>query len=151
MRNYTPVEVIDALENDQELYLLKNSPNGRDALRETVAHLTQDIESESNRQAEAANEFHDELAPEVAQLEEFEGRVQELITALHNTSGSQLELQDAYFALEEQSKVLISRVLNKEARIEGILANLHDPVGSLSRLQSKFPILRRPYLEPFGK
>lgn len=151
MTNQTPAEVIEALENDQELYFLKNSPNGKEALRETVAHLTQDIEAENNRQAEMANAFHDELKPEVHQLEDYERQLRELITAMHNTDGDPTELQDAFFALQEQAKVLIGRVLTKEARIEGILANLYDPVASLSRLQGKFPTLRRPYLEPFGK
>lgn len=151
---HTPHTVIGAvhdLNNDQEIGIYRLTPNGKDALRDTVAELTQGVQSWSQRQATNASEFLLEIEPEINQMINQKTALKQLIQEMHDTDGAQEDLQSRYFELEAQINQLSARVFNKQPRIQPIIDDLMDPVGSFSRAQTKFPTLRKPYLAAFGK
>lgn len=149
--NYTVAEAIEALTEDQAISIASLTVDGKKAVRDTVAELTQMVEAHSVRQADTANLFLAQLQPEMNQLSEQVSEFERLARAMGNTPGSQHELQAEFFALEAECQRLARRVLEKHDRIEHMLTDLLDPVGALSRLQSDFPTLRRPFLARFGR
>lgn len=151
MNTYTVGEAAAELVNDQAISVAGLTVDGKAAVRETVAELTQAVMSHSERQANTATEFLGQLEPEMAALEDARVRVAQLLTALHNTPGSQEALQEEFFALEGEVNRLARRIVEKNDRLGHVVNELLDPVGSLSRLQSTFPTLRRSYLYRFGK
>lgn len=153
MRNtdYTVAEAVHETENNQEVGLYRLTPDGKNALRDTVADLTQGVESWSQRSASSANEFLTEIQPEINQMISLRGTVKQLVQDMQDTDGAQEDLQSRYFALEAEIKQLSARVFNKQPRIQPIIDDLMDPVASFSRTQTKFPTLRKPYLASFGK
>ena len=149
--NYTVAEAIEALNDDQAISIFSLTVSGKQAVRDTVSELTQMVEAHSVRQADKANQFLAQLQPEMNQLHEQANELDRLSTAMRNTSGSQLQLQAEFFALEAECQRLARRVMEKHDRIEHMLSDLLDPVAALSRLQSDFPTLRRPLLTRFGR
>lgn len=149
--NYTVAEAIEALTEDQAISVASLTVNGKQAVRDTVAELTQMVEAHSVRQADTANQFLSQLQPEMNRLLEQANEFNRLIAAMRSTPGSQHQLQAEFFALEAECERLARRVMEKHDRIEYMLNDLHDPVAALSRLQSDFPTLRRPFLARFGR
>ncbi|MFF2348086.1 hypothetical protein [Pseudarthrobacter sp. NPDC058119] len=149
--NYTVAEAIEALTEDQAISVASLTVDGKKAVRETVAELTQMVEAHSVRQADTVNLFLAQLQPEMNQLSEQVSEFERLARAMGKTPGSQHQLQAEFFALEAECQRLARRVLEKHDRIEHMLTDLLDPVAALSRLQSDFPTLRRPFLARFGR
>jgi len=149
--NYTVAEAVAALTEDQAISVASMTVDGKKAVRETVAELTQMVESYSTRQADTANQFLSQLQPEMNLLNDQVTEFNRITAAMQNTPGSQDQLQAEFFAAEAECQRLARRVLEKHDRIEYMLNDLLDPVAALSRLQSDFPTLRRPFLARFGR
>ncbi|MCO4239571.1 hypothetical protein NG702_19540 [Pseudarthrobacter sp. MDT3-28] len=149
--NYTVAEAVTALTEDQAISVASLTVDGKKAVGETVAELTQMVEAYSERQADTANLFLSQLQPEMNLLNDQVAEFNRLTTAMQNTPGPQDQLQAEFFALEAECQRLARRVLEKHDRIEYMLNDLLDPVAALSRLQSDFPTLRRPFLARFGR
>lgn len=97
----------------------------------------------------------------VGQTEEVIGDVQSRVTALATDITAAAELLEARLVrgeidpveayaelrlLEGRAKAVLTSAGTLPARAAGLLDRLADPVASFSRLQWKFPSLRKPYL-----
>ncbi|GAB3535912.1 hypothetical protein GCM10027403_14860 [Arthrobacter tecti] len=152
-RNILVSEGLTALQENQELNVYMQTPDGKKARKAAEQEIRVSVQNHSDRSAANAETFTQQLFDRLAQ-------VKALTTELHNLrrrmrsdlSPAEFDaLQEQFFSAEAAVNSHMGWVLEREQRVESITEQLADPVASLSALQAKFPSTRRPYLAPFGR
>jgi hypothetical protein len=72
---YTAAELV----TDQAISVAAMTVDGTAAVRESVAEMTQAVEAHSERQANTATEFLEQLEPKMLALEDANARIAQLI------------------------------------------------------------------------
>lgn len=142
---------INAINNDQGLGVYRLTPDGKKAERSALSLMTESVVTHSNRLAEDAAVFADGLKSEMDQLETLRNQVHALAGQIEGNSALDNAAVDELFAVESELNLLAQSVFAKSARIEAMVADLEDPVTALDRIEAKYPVIGKNYLEPFGR
>lgn len=145
----TITQAVDGVLNNQAVGVYALTPDGKEAMRETVRELNRAVTTHAERQAADAEAFHSDLNAKLCELQAKTARLAELNVEFETSSVLDEGKLDEFFSAEAQVEYLATQVFQMEGRIASIVSDLEDPVGSLSRLEGKYPRVKRQYLVRF--